>query len=254
MLARYLRTSQARPVRYALPHQFPPDLSEAIRNYLMLSLRGANVPHLHHQAQGVLQPFYQEHPAAQGAMQGLLGQQPHPSDLLAFLDLLHEHGGAHIPAEQMYAGYSHEESPPAQQMLLHMRNLSRPLTGDLMSPQSPVRAFGTEQLRGLEPILRRLGMDHPGVPLAAGSLYRSLQGSYGSRFKNAYDTVGQSIDHLRHGRPEGLLPLYDTAHDVAATLGHHAQTAVAADANYLRNQTANLIHRTLIPHLYENQP
>jgi len=262
MLARYLR-SHCTPVRYAMPAQADPELAASIRNYLALTLRGANVPYLHHQSQSVLQPFYQEHPAAQQAFHGLLGEHD-PAALMQYLDLLAEHGDDHgaMPrltpdvliaaaraAQQGIGGY-----PPHFQLLGHLLNTARPLVGDLRSADSPVQAFSPGQMQGLAPILRQLGMNNPGPVLAAGSLYRSLQGSYGTRFRDARDTVRQGIDHLRHGRPEGLAPLYDTAHDVASSLGPHAQTAVAADAHHLRNQIAHLIHQTLIPHLYENQP
>lgn len=81
MLARYLRTSTERPVRYAMH----PDLARALSNYLMIHSRAHDIPGMHHQ----LMPHMQgDTDLLHQLMQGML--QGHHETPGMYLDAMHE--------------------------------------------------------------------------------------------------------------------------------------------------------------------
>lgn len=253
MLARHLNRL-ATPVRYAMPGHADPELAAAIRNYLALTLRGANVPHLHQQAQGALQPFYNTHPGqvAQQAFHGMLGEHD-PAGLLQYLDLLGEHGG--IVGERMAdalrlggANMPGESRQPHLELGWHLANIARPLQGDLLSPQSPVRAFTPGALEHPRPgrLIPAMDRDHIGILMGALGIHSPQSQRLGELTRSAYGTRGSGSADIAQ-----FPPLYDWLHHAA--IGH-PRLEVKGAAERSRNAIGSLISQHIIPHLYENQP
>lgn len=278
MLAAHLqRLARRAPVRYAdhvvLPTHMPPDLTAAIRNYLLLSLRGADVPHLHHQAQETFQPFYQEHPQAQQAFGALTGEQPHPADLIAYLDMLDEHGGE---IGQHMAALNEVLTPvggagtlqrlgtqvhPVAALGWHLHNLARPLRGNLLSPNSPVRAFSDAALARHPDLVYRHYLNIPGHYDSGTSpvnrlvdLMNSLRTSGRRGVSDALFAIHRQLATPGRlaSRPTstmlGAAQAYDIANQTDLPSESHAAAARA------RSALTSMIERHLIPHLYENQP
>lgn len=236
-----VRLSRGKPDR---KYAADPELLAGLQNYMRLFLRGQDVPRQHYDSRQVIQPHYAKNPVLHQAWQSLQGDQPDPSDLAAYLDMLEEHAG--INENYSRSGWPHTgltHMLPALHDLLY--NVQRhPQIAGLRGQQ-----YGNRILTA-QPVRNRV-MEHAydEFPGAEGSVGGVLTDILGGRWPRSQLGIHQQGVDLLSKLDEGDATAFPAVYDYGLHLADNDEvpSRTRNSGLGLTNRTQTAIQRGVMP-------